>query len=97
MSPFATIAIKAIRCYQRLLSPDHRWRRATGGRCRYFPSCSAYAAGAVARHGVRRGLVLALWRIGRCHPFSRGGYDPVPEIRSTKSEIRNVGSFGFLI
>lgn len=47
--------------------------------CRYMPSCSAYAYEAVAMHGAAKGFVLALWRVLRCNPFSRGGYDPVPE------------------
>jgi hypothetical protein len=45
--------------------------------CRFVPTCSQYAIEAVAKHGAIRGTVLALWRIARCHPFSRGGYDPV--------------------
>jgi putative membrane protein insertion efficiency factor len=57
--------------YQRLISP------ALPRRCRYEPTCSAYAVQAVERYGVLRGLVLAAWRLLRCNPFSRGGYDPV--------------------
>ncbi|MCL2789711.1 MAG: membrane protein insertion efficiency factor YidD [Desulfobulbus sp.] len=45
--------------------------------CRFVPTCSQYAIEAVAKYGAIRGTLLALWRIARCHPFSRGGYDPV--------------------
>jgi putative membrane protein insertion efficiency factor len=45
--------------------------------CRYIPSCSEYAMEAVERHGAIRGSALALWRVLRCHPFVKGGYDPV--------------------
>ena len=45
--------------------------------CRFFPTCSQYGIEAVMKYGAFRGGVMALWRIARCHPFSRGGYDPV--------------------
>ena len=61
-----------VRVYQVVLSP------VLGGQCRYYPSCSAYALEALARHGAWRGAWLAVRRIGRCHPFRPGGYDPVP-------------------
>ncbi|MBZ5511941.1 MAG: membrane protein insertion efficiency factor YidD [Acidobacteriia bacterium] len=61
-----------IRLYQRLLSP------LLLPACRYVPTCSQYAHEAVARHGSAKGAMLAAWRLLRCHPFSRGGYDPVP-------------------
>lgn len=57
--------------YQRAISPG------LPRRCRYEPTCSAYAVQAIERHGVLRGLVLAAWRVLRCNPLSRGGYDPV--------------------
>lgn len=61
-----------IRAYQVLLSPF------LGRHCRFTPSCSQYAAEAIRRYGALRGSWLAVKRIGRCHPFCGGGYDPVP-------------------
>ncbi|MDR3710478.1 MAG: membrane protein insertion efficiency factor YidD [Capsulimonadaceae bacterium] len=52
--------------------------RFTPAVCRFQPTCSEYAAQAIARHGVVRGVGLALRRVVRCHPWNRGGYDPVP-------------------
>lgn len=46
--------------------------------CRYRPTCSEYAIEAIERHGVLQGVLLAAWRVLRCHPFVQGGYDPVP-------------------
>lgn len=65
--------LAAIAAYRRWLSP------ALGPRCRYEPSCSAYAAQSVERFGVIRGFLLACWRLLRCNPFSHGGFDPVPD------------------
>lgn len=65
-------ALRLVRLYQLVLSP---W---LGGACRFEPSCSHYAAGAIERHGAWRGSWLALRRLGRCHPFDAGGFDPVP-------------------
>ena len=59
--------------YQRWVSP------AFPRRCRYEPTCSAYAAESIRRFGVARGTVLGTWRLLRCNPFSHGGFDPVPE------------------
>jgi len=72
------IAILPIRAYQLVFSP------LTGDRCKYYPSCSEYAAQAVSRYGILRGLVLAGWRLLRCNPWSRGGFDPVEEQRLFK-------------
>ena len=65
------LMIRMIRWYQRHLSPH------LGSCCKYLPTCSQYAIEAVTKYGALRGTLLALWRIVRCHPFSRGGYDPV--------------------
>jgi putative membrane protein insertion efficiency factor len=72
------IAVLPIRAYQLLLSPM------VGQRCKYYPSCSEYAAQAIQRYGILRGLVLAGWRLLRCNPWSRGGFDPVEEQRLFK-------------
>ena len=70
---FGTRIVSApIRGYRRWISPG------LPARCRFYPSCSAYALEAVAVHGAGRGLFLALRRLLRCHPFHPGGYDPVP-------------------
>ncbi len=61
-----------IRLYQLVLSP------LLGPRCRFYPSCSHYAAEAIDVHGVVRGTWLAIRRIARCHPLNPGGFDPVP-------------------
>jgi putative membrane protein insertion efficiency factor len=67
------IGLQALfRLYQYLVSP---W---LGRRCRFHPSCSSYAIEALERHGALRGGWLAVKRIGRCNPWSAGGYDPVP-------------------
>lgn len=64
--------LQLIRLYQLVLSP------LLGNRCRFYPTCSAYAMEAVERHGVWRGLGLAVRRLSRCHPWHAGGVDPVP-------------------
>jgi putative membrane protein insertion efficiency factor len=59
-------------------------------RCRFYPSCSAYALEAVNTHGALRGILLATWRLLRCHPFHPGGYDPVPPPRRRRKEELDV-------
>jgi uncharacterized protein len=66
------VLIGLIRVYQYALSPM------LGQRCKYYPSCSNYAIGAIREHGPLKGMGLAGWRLLRCNPFSNGGYDPVP-------------------
>jgi hypothetical protein len=69
---FQILFTASIRLYQYTLSP------LLGSSCRFYPSCSEYAYQAIMRHGPLRGLLLALKRILRCHPFHPGGVDPVP-------------------
>jgi uncharacterized protein len=69
----AWLALLLIRAYRIFFSPF------LGGMCKYHPSCSVYAQQAVQKHGARRGAWLALKRLGRCRPFVKGGFDPVPE------------------
>lgn len=61
-----------LKLYKQIVSP---WLPAS---CRYVPTCSEYAAEAVAQHGIFFGTALACWRVLRCNPLGRGGYDPVP-------------------
>jgi len=69
----ARLFLLLIRAYQRTIS-----RLLPPNVCIYEPTCSRYAYGAIRRHGAWKGGWLGLWRICRCHPFARGGYDPVP-------------------
>ncbi|MFU0832028.1 MAG: putative membrane protein insertion efficiency factor [Oscillospiraceae bacterium] len=70
------VLLAIIRFYQRAISPYKK------PCCKYYPTCSNYAVQAIERFGALKGLLLALYRILRCNPFSRGGYDPVPEKHS---------------
>ena len=71
------LLLGSIRLYQLTLSP---W---LGLQCRYDPTCSKYAAEALERFGVVRGVWLAAKRLGRCHPWGRSGYDPVPALEGS--------------
>jgi putative membrane protein insertion efficiency factor len=73
-----------------LLGLFRGWQLLRGGApspCRFTPTCSAYGIEAVEVHGALRGGLLALRRIGRCHPWGRYGYDPVPERRAAASPV----------
>ncbi len=71
------VALWLIRFYQRHISPYK------ASCCRFIPTCSQYAVEALEEHGFWKGSLLSLWRILRCNPFSKGGYDPVPTKNTT--------------
>jgi hypothetical protein len=68
-----SLTLVLLRGYKRWISP------ALPPSCRYVPTCSEYALEAVERHGALRGVTMAGWRVLRCHPFAKGGLDPVVE------------------
>ena len=73
MNPAQRLLVLLIKAYRLLLSP---W---LGNSCRFEPTCSVYALGAIERHGALAGSYLMVARLLRCHPFCQGGCDPVPE------------------
>jgi len=75
-----SVAIAPIVIYQQVISP------AIPRRCKYEPTCSRYAVGAIREYGILKGLVLAGWRLLRCNPWSHGGYDPVEAQRVFRIE-----------
>jgi putative membrane protein insertion efficiency factor len=80
MSPAAALLTGAVRAYQLTLRP------VLGANCRFSPSCSDYAVGALRTHGALRGTGLATWRVLRCNPWCEGGHDPVP-VRPTCTPV----------
>jgi putative membrane protein insertion efficiency factor len=78
---FQRVLLALLLVYRRVVSPG------LGNHCRYHPSCAAYAQGALERFGAVRGSALALWRLLRCNPLSRGGYDPVPELERSAQPL----------
>jgi uncharacterized protein len=82
------IVVAFLRGYRALISPLY------GDVCRYYPSCSAYALGAVQQHGVGKGGFLAARRVARCHPWAAGGVDDVP---ASHSDHFHVNRFGFVV
>ncbi|MBO4355908.1 MAG: membrane protein insertion efficiency factor YidD [Clostridia bacterium] len=81
-NPFAFLVSLPIRFYRRFISP------LKPPTCRFEPTCSKYALEALAEWGVICGLCLTVWRVLRCNPFCKGGYDPVPE-NKLKTKIMN--------
>ncbi|MBQ3416570.1 MAG: membrane protein insertion efficiency factor YidD [Ruminococcus sp.] len=67
------ILLKLIRFYQNSISVH------TSPKCKYFPTCSQYTYEAIEEWGALKGALMGIWRILRCNPFSKGGYDPVPQ------------------
>jgi uncharacterized protein len=88
LSAIAWLLVQLLRGYQRFVSP------LLGPRCRFYPSCSAYALEAVRLHGALRGSWLAVRRLSRCHPFHPGGLDPVPGSEQQLNSEREAGSSG---
>jgi uncharacterized protein len=80
-APTRVLVLGLLRTYRALIAP------ALGQRCRFYPSCSAYAVQAVQVHGAVKGSGLALWRILRCSPLSSGGADPVPTRSSSRGPV----------
>lgn len=72
-------ALALVTVYRTIVSP------LLGPRCRFYPSCSAYTHEAIRLHGAMRGIWLGVKRLGRCHPMSHGGIDPVPQPKPTES------------
>ena len=83
------ILVFLIKCYKKWISP------LLPSACRFEPTCSIYAMQAIERFGVIRGLLLAIWRILRCNPLCKSGYDPVPErgFRNPKVSVGEESSF----
>jgi uncharacterized protein len=82
----AGLLIVVISGYRRFVSPF------LGARCRFHPSCSAYAVTALQVHGAGRGGWLAVRRVGRCHPWNPGGYDPVPPRSDARASAMTPGA-----
>jgi uncharacterized protein len=81
LSPAGWLLVGLLTVYRRFISP------LLGPRCRFYPSCSAYALEAVQLHGALRGSWLAVRRLSRCHPFHAGGLDPVPGSGGTVGSV----------
>lgn len=80
-APFRAVLIGSIRIYRTTLAGLF------GGQCRFEPSCSRYAEEAIRAHGAVRGSLLSAWRVFRCNPFGRPGFDPVPLERQRYDDV----------
>jgi len=80
-SVFAALPIALIKFYRAYISP------LLGPSCRFYPTCSAYAIEAFERHNFFKATWLSVWRVLRCNPFSRGGFDPVPPVSVNKNKF----------
>lgn len=69
------LLIKLIKIYQKHIS---KWLKSKNINCKFYPTCSEYTKQAIEKYGAGKGLILGIFRILRCNPFSKGGYDPVP-------------------
>ena len=83
----ATTLLRLVAAYRFLLSP---W---VGNSCRYWPTCSEYAREAIEQHGAASGSYLAARRLLRCHPYGRGGVDPVPSVFSWRCGCQDAAKF----
>jgi len=84
------LLLAGLRAYRFFLSPM------LGNQCRFAPTCSCYAMEAIERHGAVRGSWLTLRRLGRCHPWNAGGWDPVPELTAAPQRAASTGEQGGL-
>lgn len=82
----ARVLMAAIAFYRRFISPLY------ASRCRYYPSCSAFTREAIEVHGAARGTWMGIKRVGRCHPWREGGYDPVPRPDAESTAEPSAGS-----
>jgi putative membrane protein insertion efficiency factor len=83
------VFIFIIKLYKKLISPM------LPPSCRFYPTCSEYAGEALMKHGAIKGLLLSVWRILRCNPYNRGGYDPVPKEFTFKRDPNlNITEYG---
>jgi uncharacterized protein len=78
-----SLALGLLRLYKRWISPSFP------PSCRYVPTCSEYAIEAIERYGALRGGAMAAWRVLRCHPFAKGGLDPVVKDGMARTELRS--------